>query len=97
VRTIARLRWDRVGRIGLLLVLAAVAGLYVTHTIAFLKTKAQADAQLSIVHALIRANTRLEREQQALSSSAVIAAKARRLGMVRLGEHPYVVTGLPAR
>jgi hypothetical protein len=93
----ARVRWDRVGRIGLLLVLAAVASLYVTHTIAFLKAKAQADAQLSIVDGLIRANARLEREQQALSRPAVIAAKARRLGMVRLGEHPYVVMGVPAR
>ncbi|HWF53427.1 MAG TPA: septum formation initiator family protein [Solirubrobacteraceae bacterium] len=89
----ARVRWDRVGRIGLLVVLAVVGGLYVTHILSFLQTKAQDDSQLATVRTLIRSNDKLERQQRALSQPATIAADARRLGMVKVGEHPYVITG----
>jgi cell division protein FtsB len=88
-------RWDRVGRIGLLVVLAVVAGLYVQHALAYLSTRSQADAQLTIVHRLTRENARLVREQRALNNPATIEQDARALGMVRTGERPYVVTGLP--
>lgn len=95
--TLVRLRWDRVGRIGLLVVLVVVAGLYVQHALAYLSTKSQTDAQLTIVNRLTRDNAQLTREQKALNDPATIERDARALGMVRTGERPYVVSGLPNR
>jgi cell division protein FtsB len=84
-----------VGRIGLLVVLTVVAGLYVQHALAYLSTRSQADAQLAIVHRLTQENQRLLREQKSLNDPATIEADARALGMVQAGERPYVVSGLP--
>jgi hypothetical protein len=91
----ARVRWDRVGRIGLLVVLAVVGWLYAENIVSVISTKTQDDHQLVIVRGLIADNARLSREQRSLSRSATIIADARTLGMVKLGEHPYVVTGQP--
>jgi cell division protein FtsB len=84
-----------VGRIGLLVVLVLVAGFYVQHTLTYFSTRSQTDAQLAIVHRLTKENQQLVREQKALNDPATIEADARALGMVRTGERPYVVTGLP--
>jgi len=92
---IQRIRWDRVGRLCLLLVLVAVVALYVEHTISFFATRAEAQRVEAYVRELRQANARLEAEQRALRQPATIAARARGLGMVRAGEQPYVVSGLP--
>ena len=97
VRSLAGLRWDRLGRVSLLVVLALVTAIGAQRGLSFLAAKAQADRQRAIVHRLLRDNARLAREQHALNQPATIAADARKLGMVRLGEHPYVVTGLSRR
>src|SRR2546421_411848 len=81
-----RVRWDRLGRIGLLVVLAVVAGLYVQHTLAYLSARSQADAQLAIVRRLTHENAHLAKEQKSLNSPATIQRDARVLGMVRTGE-----------
>jgi cell division protein FtsB len=96
-RGAVRLRWDRVGRIGLLIVLGVVLGLYVEHTLSYFSTRAQADAALATVQRLSRENRMLEREQTALHNPATIIRDARALGMVKVGERPYVITGLPGR
>jgi cell division protein FtsB len=88
-----RVRWDRVGRIGLLVVLVAVVGLYVQHTLAYFSTRSQADEQLAIVNRLREDNRVLERQQSQLSDPATIQRDARALGMVKAGERPYVITG----
>lgn len=80
------------GRTGLLIVLAIVAGLYVQHALSYLATRSQADQQLSIVRRLTKENARLAGEQRALNNPATIERDARALGMVRPGERPYVVT-----
>ena len=91
-----RVRWDRVGRIGLLVVLAVVAGLYVRQGLSLLSTRSQAEQQLAIVHRLSRDNAALQKQQASLNDPATIERDARDLGMVRVGERPYVVTGLPS-
>jgi cell division protein FtsB len=78
-------------------VFAVVGGLYLQHAISFLSTRARAQAAQAYVHQLVQANHRLEREQRSLQQPATILARARELGMVRAGERPYVVTGLPGR
>jgi cell division protein FtsB len=92
-----RVRWDRAGRVGLLIVLAVVVGLYVQHTLAYISTRSQADQQQSIVDRLQKQNSGLERQQKSLNDPATIVRDARELGMVRPGERPYVITGLAHR
>jgi cell division protein FtsB len=88
-------RWDRVGRVGLLVVLCVVAGLYVQQALAYLSVRAQASHQHAIVQQLKASNASLRAQQRSLNNPATILRDARALGMVRVGEHPYEVTGLP--
>jgi cell division protein FtsB len=88
-----RVRWERVGRFGLLLVLAVVIGLYVEHTLSYFATRAQADQQQAIVTRLQRQNAALSKQERSLNDPATIVSDARALGMVRPGEQPYVITG----
>jgi cell division protein FtsB len=90
-----RIRWDRVGRVGLLVVLAVVVGLYVEHALTYLSTRSKAQQQLAIVQRLTRDNASLRRQENALSDPATIQRDARALGMVQAGERPYVITDLP--
>lgn len=96
-RVATRVRWDRVGRVALLVVLVAVAGVYVQDILSYFSARSQADHQQAIVQRLTRENAQLMREQHSLNDPATIVAQARALGMVRSGERPYAVTGLPAR
>ncbi len=89
------MRWDRVGRIGLLVVLAVVAGLYIRQGLSLLSTRSQTVRQEQIVSRLSHQNALLVAVQRSLNDPRVIERDARALGMVRPGEHPYVITGLP--
>ena len=91
-----RVRWERVGRIGLLVVLTVVVGLYVEHTLSYVATRSQSERQQAIVTKLTRQNAQLAKETKALNTSSTIISQARALGMVRPNERPYVVTGQPA-
>jgi cell division protein FtsB len=91
-----RIRWDRVGRIALLLVLLVVVGLYVQHALSYFAVRAQAAQQRAIAEHLSKQNAQLASEQRSLTNPGTIVRDARALGMVRLGEHPYVITGSSA-
>jgi hypothetical protein len=91
-----RVRWERVGRIGLLVVLAVVIGLYADHAISYFSARAQSSRQQAIVTRLERQNAYFERRQRSLNELSTILAQARRLGMVRPGEQPYAITGRPS-
>src|SRR5205823_7841897 len=92
-RTRMRIRWDRVGRVLLLIVLAVVLGLYVQEAVAYLSVRSEGDQQAAIVHRLARDNARLAHEQRSLNDSATIRRDARELGMVLPDERAYAVTG----
>ncbi len=89
-----RVRWERLGRIALLVVFAVVAVLYVKQGLALLSTHSQAQGQLNVVARVARENAGLRAEQRSLNDPATIERDARALGMVRPGEHSYVITGL---
>jgi cell division protein FtsB len=90
-----RVRWDRIGRVGLLVVLCVVAGLYVQQGLAYLSARRQAGRQRAIVQQLKASNASLRAQERSLNNPATILRDARALGMVRVGEHPYEVVGLP--
>jgi cell division protein FtsB len=94
-RAAVRVRWDRVGRVALLVTLAIVVCLYIQPALSILKTWRAERQQAGVVHQLIRSNASLERQLKSLKSPATIVADARTLGMVRSGEKPYVVLTLP--
>lgn len=89
----ARVRWDRVGRVALLVVLGIVALLYVQHALSYFSARRQLHRQTAIVRSLQRQNAQLEGQARSLTDPATIVAQARRLGMVKLGERAYSITG----
>ena len=78
-------------------VFAIVIGLYIQHALGYLSDRSQADQQAAVARRLQRDNARLAAQQQSLNDPAMIELDARRLGMVKPGERPYAVTGLPGR
>jgi cell division protein FtsL len=80
--------------VGLLVVLGVVGYLYVQHALSLLSTHAEAQRQRAIVQRLTHDNATLIKQQRSLGDPATIERYARALGMVRVSERPYVITGL---
>lgn len=89
-------RWDRLGRVALLLVLGFILLLYVGPIHSYYSTWQQSKARHAQLRALQTENARLKARQTALRKPRVIDREARKLGMVRPGERAYVVDGLPS-
>jgi cell division protein FtsB len=92
----ARVRWDRIARCALLVVLCGVLLLYIGPARNYLSTYHQAQRARADVATLERQNRELRSEQRALRSPLAVARAARRLGMVKAGERSFVVQGLPS-
>jgi cell division protein FtsB len=90
----SRIRWDRVGRIALTLVLAAVLYSYLNPAIDFVKTYTATTAAKAEFHEMLRENKRLHNRVQTAGDPIVVNRKARAQGMVAEGETPIVVHGL---
>ena len=91
----ARIRWDRVGRLALLAVLLLVLYLYVNPLRGWWSTWQESKAKAAEITRLQAENRALEARRAALHDPAAVEREARRLGMVKPGERPYVVRGLP--
>jgi len=88
-------RWDRVSRIALLFALAVLLYLAISplrSLVSDLHLEAQKRAQLQ---ALQREHAALIATEHDLQQPSTSDAEARNLGLVRPGEHEYVVSGLP--
>jgi cell division protein FtsB len=90
----SRIRWDRVGRVALTLVLAAVLYSYLNPAIDFVKTYTATTAAKAEFHEMLRENKRLHRRIQTADDPIVIDRRARAQGLVAEGETPIVVHGL---
>lgn len=90
-----RVRWDRVGRTALLLVLVGVVALYVQPARSYLSTWQSSHRDRDHVRALEREHAALLDQERSLRDPVTLAREARRLGMVKPGERSYVVRGLP--
>ncbi|HYM45581.1 MAG TPA: hypothetical protein VES65_05400 [Solirubrobacteraceae bacterium] len=93
---VARVRWDRLGRVAMLCVLAALVYLYISAGIRLFSTWREARSDSAQVSALEREHTLLQHRHEALGRRGTVEEEARRLGMMKAGEQPYVVTGLPS-
>ncbi|MGZ8666941.1 MAG: septum formation initiator family protein [Solirubrobacterales bacterium] len=88
------MRWDKVGRVALTVVLAGVLLSYLNPAIDFVQTYRATTAAKAEMHRLQAENTRLHRQVQSAGDAAVLEREARRQGMVASGEGAYVVHGL---
>jgi cell division protein FtsB len=89
------IRWDRLGRVALLMVLLGVVALYVGPSLSFFHTYREAKARRGEVRALQAENDRLRARRKALQNPRTLEREARRLGLVKPGERPFIVKGLP--
>ena len=95
VAGVHRVRWDRLGRIAMLLVLVALVFLYLSAGARMLSTLRQSHRDQAKVGAMEREHRELLRQHNELSSQSTLEEQARKLGMMRPGEQPYSITGLP--
>jgi cell division protein FtsB len=87
-------RWDRVGRIALVLVLFGVMVSYLNPLVGVLEAWQGSKSSDSQLTQLKQERVQLTNELRDASSPATLEREARRLGMVRPGEHAYVVHGV---
>ena len=86
------IRWERVGRLALLGVLGIIVLLYIppiTHWFQQRSTAARSQQQLQELEA---ERTRLKTRLRELSGPGAVEREARKLGMTRRDERPYVIT-----
>src|SRR5258707_2769995 len=88
-------RWDRIGRVGLLLVLGLILLLYIGPARSFYSTWQESHAKRDEVRRLTAEYTRLDARRRALGDPRTLEAEARKLGMVRPDERAFVLKGLP--
>jgi len=92
---VARVRWDRLGRIAMLCLLVALAYLYVSAGVRIYSTWRQARGDSTVLATLEREHTQLQHQHEALGRRGTVEEEARGLGMMHTGEQPYVIPGLP--
>lgn len=91
----SRIRWDRVGRLALILVLLFILALYIRPLSGYWSSWQEAETKRAEVTALERENRELRARRAALQSPKALEQEARRLGMVKPGERAYSLKGLP--
>lgn len=92
--TPSRIRWDRVGRVALTLVLAAVLYSYFNPMLDFVKTYTATSEAKAQLHELLKENRKLHDSVQSYKDPLVISQRARGVGLVAEGERPVKVSGL---
>lgn len=85
------IRWDRVGRIALLLVLGLILALYIGPLHSYLTTWQKSKQRKAEVTRLEAERSRLLDRKRELERAVTLERAARSLGMVKPGERPYVV------
>jgi len=90
----SHIRWDRVGRIALVLVLFGVMVSYLNPLVNLLEAWQGSKSGQSQLAQLKQEKVELTEQLRDASSPATLEREARRLGMVKPGEHAYAVHGL---
>jgi cell division protein FtsB len=91
------IRWDRVGRVALLVTLGVIVLSYASPAKHWIEQSRTAGEQRRQLSELVAKNRQLKRRMQRLRSPGALEREARRLGMVRQGERAYVIENLPTR
>ena len=89
------IRWDRLGRVALLITLIVIVLSYLSPARQWIKQSGTAGHQKQELSDLNSENAKLKRRLRALRDPGALEREARRLGMVRVGERSYVIENLP--
>lgn len=89
----SRIKWDRVGRVALTLVLVAVLYSYLGPSVDFVKTYTGTTAAKAKLHDLLKQDRRLHNRIQSADDPLVVDREARAQGMIAEGETPVVIRG----
>lgn len=89
------MRWDRLGRVALLVTLGVILLLYISPAKHWLEQSSTHEAQTSELRELTEENGRLRDRAKQLRDPAALELEARRLGMVRQGERSFVIENPP--
>jgi len=89
------IRWDRLGRVALLITLIVIVFSYLSPARHWLQQSGTAKRQKQALSQLTTDKKRLQRRLKALRDPGALEREARHLGMVRVGERAYVIENLP--
>jgi hypothetical protein len=95
--SLPRVRWDRLGRLAMLFVLAALLYLYMSAGIRVLSTWRQSRHDNATVVTMEREHRALVRQREALGRRGTTEMQARNLDMKKPNERQYVISGLPSK
>jgi cell division protein FtsB len=87
----SNIQWHRVGRVALLFTLGVIVLLYIRPVAHWVQQRSTAAHSQADLRDLRREHDRLEARLHQLSGTGSIEREARKMGMVRSGERPYVV------
>ena len=90
----SRIRWDRFGRVVLVLVLFIVIASYVGPSLHVFESWRESKSAQARLTQLKAENAELTRKAKALESDAAVMAEARKLGLVGSSEQAYVLDGI---
>lgn len=90
-RNPSRIRWDKLGRVALVVVLFAVFASYVNPVVNFVDAWHDARAERVQLQELQGRNGELRSQAASLAGADAAERAARRLGMVAGGERSYVI------
>jgi hypothetical protein len=90
----SRVRWDRIGRVALVLVLFGVLVSYLNPVVNLVDAWRDSNAGEERLVELKRENAGLRGAVDRAGSTATMEREARKLGMVKPGERAYVIEGL---
>src|SRR3954469_25362299 len=87
----SQIQWQKVGRLALLFTLFVIVLLYIRPVSHWLQQRSTAAHSQADLRDLRREHDRLEARLHQLSGTGSIEREARKMGMVRRGERPFVV------
>jgi hypothetical protein len=85
------IQWHRVGRVALLFMLFVILLLYIRPVAHWVEQRSTAAHSRADLAGLQREHDRLQARLRDLSGTGAVEREARRMGMVRHGERPFVI------
>jgi cell division protein FtsB len=85
------IQWHKVGRLALLFTLFVIVLLYIRPVAHWVQQRSTAAHSRADLRDLQSEHARLEARLRQLSGTGAVEREARRMGMVRRGERPYVI------
>jgi hypothetical protein len=85
------IQWHRIGRVALLFTLFVILLLYIRPVAHWVEQRSTAAHSRADLNDLQREHNRLQARLRELSGMGAVEREARRMGMVRAGERPFVI------